>query len=167
MVSSDSARALYAACLSDLAKGERLVAERLPAIAGSVRDGRLATEFERLVADAGRHRAVLAQLADEHDVSLGGPPNLWMAAVLDDAARDVEDEAPGPPLDTALVGALRKGVASQLVSTDTAVAVAGALGLEAARARLAGMAWDKRQADARLAALLEEVAGGLAWTSPR
>ena len=161
MVSSDGARALFAACLSDLARGERLLAERLPAIAGSVRNDRLAAEFDRLVNEAGRHRAVLAGVADEHGVSLDGPPNLWMAAILDDAARDVEDEAPGPPLDTALVGALRKGLASQLVSYDTAVAVADVLGLEAARAPLADVAWDKRQADARLAALLGEVAGGL------
>ena len=52
-------------------------------------------------------------------------------------------------------------MASQLVSYDTVVAVAGALGLEEARARLAAVAWDKRQADANLAALLGVVAGGL------
>ena len=160
-MSGDGAQALFAACLSDLAEAERLVGERLPGIADAVRHGPLAAEFGRLVDEAGRHRAVLAGVADEHGASLDGPPNLWMAAVLEDAARDVEDEEPGPPLDTALIGALRKGVASQLVSTDTAVAVAEALGLDAARARLAGVAWDKRQADARLATLLSEVAGGL------
>ena len=159
-MSGDGAPALFAACLSDLAEAERLLAERLPGIADAVRHGRLAAEFGRLVVEAGQHRAMLSEVASEHDVSLGGAPNLWMAAVLDDAERDTKDEEPGAPLDIALVGALRKGVASQLVSTDTAVAVAGALGLEA-RARLAGVAWDKRQADARLAALLAEVAGGL------
>ncbi len=114
-----------------------------------------------LMKQADQHLSILTELAGTHGVVLDGQPNLWMTAVLDDAERDLQDETAGPTRDAALIGALRKGVASQLVSYDTAVAVAGALGLEEARLRLAAVAWDKRQADANLAALLGVVAGGL------
>jgi ferritin-like metal-binding protein YciE len=47
-----------------------------------------------------------------------------MAGVLDDADRDAGSHQPGPVLDIALVGAVRKAKAAEIVSYDTAIALA-------------------------------------------
>jgi hypothetical protein len=47
-----------------------------------------------------------------------------MAGILDDAKRDARSNARGPVRDTALLGAVRKGLAATTVSYDTAVALA-------------------------------------------
>ena len=94
--------------------------------------------------------------ASGHDLS--GPENLWMAGVMDDARRDTETVEPGPLLDTALIGAIRKGLAADYVSLETGIAVARSLGrtddadmLEAMHRRCAGH-------DRELARLLQEIA---------
>jgi ferritin-like metal-binding protein YciE len=50
-----------------------------------------------------------------------------MAGVADDARRDTKSVEKGPLLDAAIIGAIRKAKAAQIVSYDTAVAVAATL----------------------------------------
>src|SRR3569623_891656 len=123
-------RELLEAALQDLRAAADALASRLPAIACHVTDTALRGTFDDLVAqaraDSDRLRAT--GLAD------GGPENLWMAGVLDDAERDTRATASGPLLDTALIGAIRKGLASTIVSHDTALALARMVDDEAAQA---------------------------------
>ena len=53
-----------------------------------------------------------------------GPANLWMRGILDDADRDARSHQPGAVLDIALVGVIRKAKAAEIVSTETALALA-------------------------------------------
>ncbi len=64
---------------------------------------------------------------------LDGPPNLWMAGILDDAERDTRSIAAGPFPDVALIGAIRKAKAAEIVSYETAVATAETLGSATAK----------------------------------
>jgi ferritin-like metal-binding protein YciE len=50
-----------------------------------------------------------------------------MAGILDDAERDTRATQPGRLLDIALVGAIRKAKAAEIVSSETAMALAEAL----------------------------------------
>ena len=57
-----------------------------------------------------------------------GPECLWAEAILEDAKRDTEMVKPGPLLDIALIGAVRKLKASEIVAYETAICVARSLG---------------------------------------
>ena len=130
MTQISTARELLEAALQDLRAAADALASWLPAIAGHTTDTALRDAFDDLIvqawADSERLRAT--GLAD------GGPENLWMAGILDDAERDTRATAPGPLRDTALIGAIRKGLASTIVSHDTALALARMVDEEAAQA---------------------------------
>lgn len=125
MTKTSSRAALLHVALQDLHAGKLAQVERLPALAEAAREpalrGLLAAEVERARAQAAR----LAGAGGD----MGGPANLWMGGVLDDAERDARSHAPGPLLDVALVGAIRKAKAAEIVSSETAIALARAEGL--------------------------------------
>ncbi len=52
-----------------------------------------------------------------------GEPNLWGGGIMDDASRDVASTAAGPTRDIALIGAIRKFLAADIVSLETAIAL--------------------------------------------
>lgn len=150
MARTDSRDALLTTCIQDLFAGETLIAERLPGVARNARDSEVRGELDGIVATA-RERADLLAGTGRHEA---GPPNLWMTGILDDAERDVEATAKGPLLDTAMIGAIRKAVAANRVSYETALALAGeelAATLEAMRDALV-------TTDGRLAGLLARIA---------
>jgi ferritin-like metal-binding protein YciE len=118
---------LLKVCVQDLHAGKGMLADRLPALAAAATDGRLR---DLLAAEAARAGEAAGRL-EGTGVDVAGPSNLWMAGILDDAARDARSHEPGPLLDVALVGAVRKAVAAQIVSSETAIALAAALGDEA------------------------------------
>lgn len=123
---------LLTVCIQDLHHGEAMLADALPKIAEAANDPVLRALFDRVAADA----ATAADLLAETGRHAGGSRNLWMSGILDDARRDTRATAAGPLLDTALVGAIRKAKAAQIVSYDTAVAVAAVLDQGAVRRTL-------------------------------
>lgn len=119
MTKTASMAALLHVALQDLRAGKALLAERLPALQDAATDARLVATIASLCdhAAAGRERLDALNAGE-------GPNNLWMRGILDDADRDARSHLPGAILDVALVGALRKACAAEVVSFDTAVALA-------------------------------------------
>jgi hypothetical protein len=90
---------------------------------------------------------------------LAGDPNLWMAGIIDDAERDTRSIEPGALLDTALIGAVRKAVAADAVSLETALALANAQAMRTVAEQLEAMRDRAGATDRALCGLLLEVAG--------
>ncbi|WP_315764082.1 DUF892 family protein [Sphingomonas sp. Y38-1Y] len=158
MDKTDDAESLLATALQDMLAGERLLAERLPVVAAHARTAALSEALDREIARARLQADWLA--ADAR--SAGGPPNLWMQGIMDDAARDTETIDGGPLLDAAMVGAVRKALAAKHVSYETAVALAERLE-EADLAKTLRRCRDEEAAsDHRLAAILEQCAAAAA-----
>ena len=132
MAKTASRAALLHVALQDLHAGKRAQADRLPALRDAVRDPALR---ELLSDEIARVAAQAERLAAGGDMS--GPVNLWIGGILDDAERDAGSHEPGPLLDAALVGAVRKAKAAEIVSSETVVALARAEGLSAIKAAAA------------------------------
>lgn len=120
MSQTDTRSSLLTTALQDLRAAHDLIVKDLPDIADKVADSELGTLFQALVE---RSRDASAALIDTGR-GKGGEPNIWMKGVLDDARRDAETTERGPLRDVALIGALRKGKASAIVSYETAIALA-------------------------------------------
>lgn len=154
MHKTDDAESLLTAALQDMLTGERLLAEHLPAIAAGASGVPVCEALNREVERARRQAAGLIEDARAE----GGPPNLWMQGIVDDARRDTETIGAGPLLDAALVGAVRKALAAKHVSYETAVALAERLEETALAARLRRCRDEEAASDHRLAAILSECA---------
>ncbi len=150
MTRTASRAALLHIALQDLHAGKRAQAERLPAIADAARDPALRALLEAEAARAGSQAERLAAGGD-----MGGPDNLWIAGILDDAERDARSHQPGPLLDIALVGAVRKAKAAEIVSGETALALAR---VEAQAAIAAAVAANRDEEIAADRALKERLA---------
>lgn len=149
-----SRAALLHVALQDLRAGKQLLLDRLAALADAAADFGLQDVIERDRVNARRHAARLDEMAD-----LGSPPaNLWMTGILDDADRDAQSHQPGAILDTALIGALRKAKAAEIVSIETAMALAGSEAPEMLPSLSANHAED-RAIETKLARLLGTIGG--------
>lgn len=149
-----SRAALLHIALQDLRAGKQLLIERLMPLSDAAADPALCEVIERDRANARRHAARLDDMADLAEP----PPNLWMSGILDDADRDAESHERGAILDTALIGALRKAKAAEIVSIETAMALAGS----ESPAMLPGLSAnhaEDRAIEARLARLLATIGG--------
>jgi hypothetical protein len=111
---------LLQVALVDLREARRLAHQRLPAVTAATADADTRAAFAALAARSGAEEGALAGLLDEPH----GDPNLWAAGILDDADRDAATDAAGAVLDVALVGAVRKLLAADIVSLETAIALA-------------------------------------------
>ena len=141
-----STAALLHVALQDLHAGKADQVDRLPGIAATCTDVALA-DLVRAEADRAARQA--ARIRDA-GVEVSGPANLWMAGILDDATRDGRQTQPGRLLDIALVGAVRKAKAAEIVSSETAMALARALGEEALLAAVSVTYAEEIEADRRL-----------------
>jgi ferritin-like metal-binding protein YciE len=108
---------LLRVALRDLREGREVIAHRLPEVTAATDDPATRQAFERLVANSTREMATLADML--HDPE--GEPNLWASGIMDDACRDVESNAAGSVRDVALIGAIRKFLAADIVSLETAI----------------------------------------------
>lgn len=153
---TSSRAALLHVALQDLRGGKTLLIDRLPMLADAATDTGLRETIERDRANARRHAARLDEMADLD----GAPANLWMGGILDDADRDANSHQPGAILDTALVGALRKAKAAEIVSIETALALAGSEA-PAMLASLSANHAEDRAIEARLAKLLGTIGGSV------
>jgi ferritin-like metal-binding protein YciE len=156
MADTDTLDALLVACIQDLYAGEVLTVARSPhlveAAGGETRD-RMDDNRTRSAAQAEKLRGIAALIGADAE----GPDNIWMAGVFDDADRDTRTIAPGPLLDTALIGAIRKGKQAEIVSYETAIAVARALGHEDVERVLVEIHAEEQAIDAGFKALLSQV----------
>jgi ferritin-like metal-binding protein YciE len=153
MSKTASKEELLQACVQDLHAAREVAVERLPGVTGHA-GPELSKRLEDLAETYGKE----ARQFEGTGVSLDGPENLWMAGVMDDAERDTRSIVRGVLLDTALIGAVRKGVAADSVSLETLVAVAQALGRDEIAALAQRMRERSGDHDARLRALLQEIA---------
>lgn len=152
MTQTASAAGLLHAAVQDLHAAKRLQAERLPPLAQAA-----GPDLAALIKAESVRAEVQAARIERAGVDTSGPANLWMTGILDDADRDARSHQAGRLRDIALVGALRKGKAAEIVSGDTALALAA----ETGNAALADMVRANREeevaADRELKALLGEL----------
>ncbi len=117
---------LLTVCIQDLYAAEVLLRDTVPDVAKHANAPALARHLDRISTDVERAIDALAATG-RHE---GGDENLWMAGICKDMRRDTTSIEPGVLLDAAMIGAVRKAKAAQIVSYDTAIAVARALAKE-------------------------------------
>lgn len=143
---------LLTVCIQDLHAGEVMLRDTLPAVAKHANAPALAAALDRALADTGRAIDGLAATG-RHE---GGDKNLWMAGICKDMKRDTRSIERGVLLDAAMIGAVRKAKAAQIVSYDTAIAVAAALFKQNIAGPLAEIRKEALAIDRRLARLLPQ-----------
>ena len=149
-----SRAALLHTAVQDLHAGKVDAGRRLPRLAEAAGDPALAELFRR---EAGQAQAQADRLSSLGDMA--GDPNLWMQGILDDAERDARQTEPGALLDTALIGAVRKAKAAEIVSDETAIALADAVGETAIAAAVRRNRAEEIASDRALKALLARLTG--------
>lgn len=154
MDKTETPAALLTVAVQDLFDGESAWTERLSAFEPSIAHAGLGQFASEQIAAARSQADRLTRIAAELDSPPRSAPNIWLRAVLDDAERDTRTIAAGALLDIALVGAFRKGIQSERVSYETAIALAQAVGASKIAATLAAIRDEETQADAALATLL-------------
>lgn len=146
--------------VQDLADSERALDERLGGIAAQAADPALRAILESDRSDAMPRFATLASIARRHGAEPAGAPNIWLRAILDDADRDTRTECPGPLLDIALAGALRKAKQAQRVSLETAAWLALRIGDERGRTALLDLRDAQQGWDDALSKALQRLTAG-------
>ena len=145
---------LLITCVQDLYAGCAAFAEKYPPVTQHAQDDLLRDELTRLVACASQ-RAGRLEVIEEAE---GGPENLWMSGILDDANRDIQTIAQGRHLDIALIGGVRKALVAELVSHETAMVLAKKLEQDSILRALQENRTQLSHLDATLAGLLESTA---------
>lgn len=144
---------LLTLCIQDLAEGRRQSADQLPDIAA-----RAGADLRLVLEDIAINHAADIAIFRQLGMATTGPDNLWMQGIMADARRDTTSTDDGPLRDIALVGAVRKAVMADLVSLETARALADTLDQHDLAAALAAMHDQARDFDARLHELLHQMA---------
>jgi ferritin-like metal-binding protein YciE len=153
MTQTSSAASLLHAAVQDLHGAKRLQVERLPKLVDAAGE-----ELGLLIREEAARADVQARRIEDAGVDTSGPKNLWMAGVLDDAERDATSHQAGRLRDIALVGALRKGKAAEIVSDETALALA-IMTADAALAAVVRANFDEEiETDRALKAMLKTLA---------
>jgi hypothetical protein len=153
MTRTASAASLLHAAVQDLHAGKRLLADRLPGLSAAA-----GPELATLLREEAAHATAAGERLLATGLDPAGPRNLWMTGVLDDAARDARSHQRGRLLDIALVGAIRKAKAAEMVSGDTALALARAVADDIMAAAVAANQAEDIAADQALRALLDRLA---------
>lgn len=162
MSKPSTAAELLTVCVQDLHAGAVLLAQRLPAIAGTAASPELRDHLRAMAARSGES----ARRFRETGEPVGGADNLWMDGILADAERDTRDERQGCLRDVALVGAVRKALAARIVSDETAMALAERTGSHGVQ-EAADRERDQSQADdARLRSMLIDLAAAAVELNP-
>ncbi len=152
---TSTGRALLIVAMQDLFDAEAALMERLGECLAALSDQQLSTAVEGYRTTAGANGQKLEKLLHALAAPPRDAPNIWMRAVLDDAARDAGTIQPGPLLDIALTGALRKGAQAARVSYETAIAL---MTDDARRRTLTALRDSHAAMDRRLASALSRLA---------
>lgn len=150
-----SREALLIVALQDLWQARCVVRDHMKAIEHATVDPETRAIFEEIRTASVDEQAILCDLAS----GPGDTPNLWARGIMDDAHRDVATTAEGPVRDIALIGAIRKLLAADIVSLETALQLGTREGPEFADpvARIQSAACERDQClRARLQALTRE-----------
>ncbi len=156
MADTESPTDLLLVALQDLHDAEMAWVQRAAALQrdASYRiSAYLADEMRQAHAQAERLVGLIGELGGCVD----GPPNIWLRAILDDAARDAATILAGPLRDIALVGAFRKGKQAERVSYETAIALARRMNLDAMLPPLVTSRDEEARTDAALVILLDAI----------
>lgn len=151
---TNTAEKLLIVAMQDLRDAEDAWTERGPKLqpaAGALLRRFLEADIERSSVQSRVLTTLLSSLGQDDE----GDSNIWLRAILDDADRDSRSIAAGPLLDTALIGAFRKGKQAERVSYETAFALASHLELAEAADRLSQLRDQETDADAELEAMLQ------------
>jgi hypothetical protein len=146
---------LLIVALQDLWQARCVVRDHMKAIEQATVDPETRAVFEEIRTAATGEQAILCELAS----GPGDTPNLWARGIIDDAHRDVATTAEGPVRDIALIGAIRKLLAADIVSLETAIQLGARDGPDFADpiARIQSAACERDQClRARLQALTRE-----------
>lgn len=149
MSKTGSRAALLQVCIQDLYAGRRRAAKRLGRIASHAGPA-LTSAIDKIA----RCCAKEAVSFERSDCDLNGPDNIWMTGILDDAERDTRSVEAGPLLDIALIGAVRKALAADFVSLETALVLARQLGRQNLAELIEAMHERARHSDYELRQLL-------------
>lgn len=153
-------RSLLVACVQDLYAAEQEAVDRYPPLIDAAAGPDLKSALEAHRAQSREHAQRMQAVAKLLGESAKGPECLWAKGILDDAKRDTKTVTPGPLLDVALVGGLRRLEQAEIVAYETAIGVARATGLADAERLLVQTHADERAMDARLVGLLERALAG-------
>lgn len=159
-IMSDTAtkRDLLIVALQDLNAAELCLAERLGEVSSAASHKSLAAILTSYSSAGAARGDEISAVIEGFDAPPQEAPNIWMKAVLDDAARDAATIVAGPLRDIALAGALRKGAQAARVSYETAIELVS--GRETCR--VATAARDAHSAtDAALMRALVRLAGSI------
>ncbi len=154
-------RGLMIDCVQDLYANETRTIKLLPAIMDGVTAPELKAALQEHQKQSQKQAQRLERIAGTLGEEANGPKCIWAGGILEDAQRDIRSVAPGPLLDAALAGAVRKLEQSEVVSYETALGVARAMGLIEAAQLLEQTHGEEQAMDARLRAILESVLGGV------
>lgn len=147
-------RGVLEMAVQDLHDGERALIERLPDVRGAVADAALAALIADDEAFSVGQAKRLDAIAGELGVAAHNGENVWLRAILDDADNDIASIAEGQWRDVALIGALRKAKQAERVSYETAIALAGRLGMSDAAQALTASRDEEQASDDALAQAL-------------
>lgn len=153
MSKTASKEELLEVCIQDLHAGRADAVDRLECIAREA-----GAKVAPAVAELARAFAAEAGRFEKLGIDLDGPSNLWMAGIMDDAERDTRSIEAGVLLDIAIVGAVRKAIAADAASLETALALAVALSKPDVAETVQAMLDRRREADDALRAALEALA---------
>lgn len=156
MADTDTPRALLIVALQDLHDAETAWTEHAPDLQRNASyriAAYLAEEARTAQVQAERLKSAIATL----DGNVDGPRNIWLRAILDDAARDADTIASGPLRDTALLGAFRKGKQAERVSYETAIGLARRMNLDEIVRTLTVSRDEEARTDAALVILLDAI----------
>ncbi|WP_374944403.1 DUF892 family protein [Sphingomonas sp.] len=154
MTQTASAASLLHAAVQDLHAAKRMQVERLPELVDTAGE-----KLAALIVQEGARAAAQAARIESAGVDAAGPRNLWMAGILDDADRDARSHEAGRLRDIALVGALRKGKVAEIVSSETAIALAAEMDDAAIGDVIQANRDEEIASDRALQALLSELTG--------
>ena len=110
---------LLRVALDDLREGRRSLACRMQKVAVATNDAVTRETFRTSITRSNEEANILGQMLGDPD----GKPNLWANGIMDDALRDVASTAQGRVRDVAVIGAIRKFLAADIVSLETAIAL--------------------------------------------
>ena len=101
-------RSLLVACVQDLYAAEQEAVDRYPPLIDAATGPDLKSALEAHRAQSREHAQRMQAVAELLGESAEGRECLWAKGILDDAKGDTKTVAPGPLLDVALVGGLRR-----------------------------------------------------------
>ena len=150
-------RGLLLDCVQDLHSAETEAVRAYPAIIAKITAPALRQAMEDHLTLGREHAARLKQAASMLGETPQGPDCIWARGILDDGRNDTAMVQAGPLLDAALIGAMRKLEQSEIVSYETAIAVARTMGQEDMAQLLEQTHAEELAMDERLHALLASV----------